>query len=54
MRSTPCADGHNIVGQQLLTWLAQQCCVRLQVSKSLTGFKLCATTLNNTQQQATV
>ena len=35
----------NIVGQQ--------CCARLHVAKSLTGFKLCATALNNTRQQAT-
>ena len=26
------------------------CCVRLCVAKSLTGFKLCATTRNNMQQ----
>ena len=26
------------------------CCVRLHVAKSLTGFKLCATTPNNAQQ----
>ena len=35
----------NIVGQQ--------CCARLHVAKSFNGFKLCATTLNNTRQQAT-
>ena len=28
------------------------CCVRLIVAKSLTGFKLCATNPNNTQQHA--
>ena len=27
------------------------CCVRLHVAKSLTGFKLCAATRNNMQQQ---
>ena len=37
----PRANGRNIVGS---------CCVRLHVAKSLTGFKLCATTPNNTQQ----
>ena len=37
----PRANGRNIVGG---------CCVRLHVTKSLTGFKLCATTPNNTQQ----
>ena len=31
----------------------QQCCVRLNGAKSLTGFKLCATTRNNIQQHAT-
>ena len=29
------------------------CCARLHVAKSLTGFKLCATTPNNMQQHAT-
>ena len=29
------------------------CCVRFHVANSLTGFKLCATTLNNTEQHAT-
>ena len=29
---------------------SQQCCVRLHEAKSLTGFKLCATTSNNMQQ----
>ena len=29
---------------------SQQCCVRLHGAKSLTGFKLCATTHNNMQQ----
>ena len=37
----PRANGRNIVGS---------CCVRLHVAKSLTGFKLCATTPNNMQQ----
>ena len=32
---------------------SQQRCVRLQGAKSFTGFKLCATTPNNTQQHAT-
>ena len=39
--------------QQLPTMLgvvSQQCCVRLHGAKSLTGFKLCATTSNNMQQ----
>ena len=39
--------------QQLTTILGvagQQCCVRLDGAKSLTGFKLCATTRNNMQQ----
>ena len=39
--------------QQLPTMLgvvSQQCCVRLHEGKSLTGFKLCATTSNNMQQ----
>ena len=27
----------------------QHCCVRLYVAESLTGFKICATTPNNTQ-----
>ena len=42
--------------QQLPTMLgvvSQQCCVRLHGAKSLTGFKLCATTRNNIQQHAT-
>ena len=42
--------------QQLPTTLGpvgQQCCNRLHGAKSLTGFKLCATTSNNTQQHAT-
>ena len=30
--------------------VAQQCCVRLDGAKSLTGIKLCTTTSNNTQQ----
>ena len=30
--------------------IAGSCCVRLCVAKSLTGFKLCATTSNNMQQ----
>ena len=34
----------------MLGVVGQQCCVRLHVSKSLTGFKLFATTPNNTQQ----
>ena len=29
---------------------SQHCCARLHVGKSLTGFKLCATTTNNMQQ----
>ena len=39
--------------QQLPTMLgvaSQQCCVRLHGAKSLTGFKLCATTPNNMQE----
>ena len=42
--------------QQLPTMLgvvSQQCCVRLHRAKSLTGFKLCATTRNDIQQHAT-
>ena len=40
--------------QQLPTMLGvDQYCIRLLVAKSLTGFKLCATTPNNTQQHAT-
>ena len=37
------ATTHKIVGR---------CCVRLHVAKSLTSFKLCATTSNNAQQHA--
>ena len=40
--------------QQLPTLLVNNvgsCCVRLPVAKSLTGFKLCVTTPNNTQEQ---
>ena len=40
----PRANRRNIVGS---------CCVRLHVAESLIGFILCATTPNNTQQQAT-
>ena len=40
----PRADRRNIVGS---------CCVRLHVAESLIGFKLCTTTPNNMQQQAT-
>ena len=40
----PRANRHIIVGS---------CCVRLHVAESLIGFKLCATTPNNMQQQAT-
>ena len=40
----PRANRRNIVGS---------CCVRLHVAESLIGFKLCATTPNNMQQQAT-
>ena len=29
------------------------CCICLHIAKSLTGFKLCATTPNNMQQHAT-
>ena len=39
--------------QQLSTMLGlvgQQCCARLHGAKSLTGFKLCTTTRNNTQE----
>ena len=42
--------------QQLPTMLgvvSQQCCIRLHGAKSLTGFKLCATTCNHIQQHAT-
>ena len=42
--------------QQLPTLLVNNvgsCCVRLHVVKSLNGVKLCATTPNNTQEQAT-
>ena len=38
------ANGRNIAGS---------CCVLLHVAKSLTGFKFCATTPNNSQQHAT-
>ena len=34
----------------MLGVVSQQCCVRLHGAKSLTGFKLCATTSNNVQQ----
>ena len=34
----------------MLGVVSQQCCVRLHKVKSLTGFKLCATTFNNMQQ----
>ena len=40
-------------GQQIPTMLgvvSQECCVRLHGVKTLTGFKLCATTSNNMQQ----
>ena len=37
------ATSHNIVGCVLLGVFSQQCCVRLHVPKSLTGFKLYAT-----------
>ena len=43
--------------QQLPTTLGlvgQQCCTRLHGAKSLTSFKLCATTSNNMQQHATI
>ena len=40
-----CCCCPNIVGS---------CYVRLHVAKSLTGFKLCATTPNNTRQGATI
>ena len=33
--------------------IVESCCVRLHVAESLIGFKLCATTPNNMQQQAT-
>ena len=33
--------------------LLSLCCVLLHVAKSLTGFKFCATTPNNSQQHAT-
>ena len=42
--------------QQLPTMLgvvSEQYCVRLHGAKGLTGFKLCATTRNNIQQNAT-
>ena len=42
--STPCGMLLRVVGS---------CCVRLHVAKRFTGFKLCATTRNNTQQHAT-
>ena len=39
--------------QQLPTMLeVVQCCIRLQVAKSLSGFKLCAATPDNTLQHA--
>ena len=34
----------------MLKVIGHQCCVRLHGDKSLTGFKLCATTLKNMQQ----
>ena len=34
--------------------VGQQCCTRLHGAKSLTSFKLCATTSNNMQQHATI
>ena len=37
----------------MLEVVGQQCCVRLHGAKSLTGFKRCATTPNNTQQHPT-
>ena len=50
----PGAHGRNMVGQQLpqqcWTDIVGSCCVRLHVAKSLTGFKLCASTPNNTQR----
>ena len=39
----PPANGRSMVG-------VGSCCVRLHAAKSLTGFKLCATTPNNMQQ----
>ena len=43
-RTRSLLQAHNIVGS---------CCVRFHVAKSLTDFKLCATTPKNTQQPAT-
>ena len=48
----PCANGHNVVGQQLPTLLVVVTFI-LHVANSLTGFKLCAITTNNLQQHAT-
>ena len=41
------ATSPNLVGSCWPT----ECCVRLHGAKSLTGFKLCATTSNNMQQE---
>ena len=58
-----CANGCNkLKSQTMLSYvqtdettpnLVGTCCVCLHVAKSLTGFKLCTITPNNTQQHAT-
>ena len=48
----PGVNGSNIIGQNPPTLLVSFF-IRLHVAKSLTGFKLCATTPNITQQHAT-